>query len=118
MTISYKDLLKTVSPMCELGKKPTIPFTAAYAISKNITAIDGALKEYEGKKNALTKEFAKKIKTCSHSPKKLESDYKESLKKLDYAQTEVEIEPIPIKALERIDLAPFDVLAIAFMLTE
>ena len=118
MKLIFTDLLKTVVPMSELGKKENIPFPAAYAISKNIVAIDRALKDYEKRKNALIKEYAKKVKNLSESPNDLDNEYKERLNQLGFTEMEVDISPIPVKALERIDLAPFDVLAIDFMLVE
>ena len=117
MNIDVKTLTRAVEPMRKLGRMD-IPFPAAYAVSKNITAIDSALEYCNERFKALNEKYLAAPNDAHPIYPGAETELNAQLAAIEKETVSIDIEKLPVKSLENINFPPLDVRRIAFMLKE
>ncbi|MBQ6702785.1 MAG: hypothetical protein IJN17_07520 [Clostridia bacterium] len=116
MIIKNLDLLRCVSPMKLLCDKENIPFLAAIAISKNVSAIDNAIEAYMKKKDELNQKYLNNEGAAPTVKAGFEEEYLRLITELNNDSVNIPIESIDPDTLSSITFPPKFIQCIDFML--
>ena len=114
MNITNLDLIRSAKPLKLLSEKGDIPFSAAFAIAKNIAVIDAAIADYMTKKSELDKAYL----TDGAEPTikaGMEEDYLRELTELNSTNIDIVIQKIAPKSMANTPFPPKLLLPILFM---